>query len=110
MRRLEWRMWLRMARQVAAGARVAGVLDDYVFLGHAALDAWEADGGDAVLRGGARRLRRARWRGSTIRWACGFFDTEAPAEGERGWERWWRGGSRCRIRLLRRGIRWRRRC
>ena len=24
--------------------RVAGVLDDYVFLGHAALDAWEATG------------------------------------------------------------------
>ena len=26
------------------GARVAGVLDDYVFLGHAALDAWELTG------------------------------------------------------------------
>ena len=55
--------------------RVAGVLDDYVFLGHAALDAWESTGElryyeaavelmesalRAVLRPRRRRLLRYR--------------------------------------------------
>ncbi len=37
-------MWLLMAKVGGGAARCAGVLDDYVFLGHAALDAWEATG------------------------------------------------------------------
>ena len=45
-----WNSSKGMAHVVAYGetsgsaARVAGVLDDYVFAGHAALDAWEATG------------------------------------------------------------------
>ena len=39
----DWRMWWRTARMAQERA-VPGVLDDYVFLGNAALDAWEATG------------------------------------------------------------------
>ena len=105
-----------MAHVVAYGeagrlpaARVAGVLDDYVFLGHAALDAWESTGelryyeaAEAIAESALARFYDAA--------GGGFFDTETAAEGERGWARWWRGGSRCRTRLRRQGIRWRRRC
>jgi uncharacterized protein len=62
-----------------AGARVAGVLEDYAFVANAALDAWEATGvlryftvakeiGDAML---------ARFYDAT---GCGFFDTELDPE------------------------------
>jgi uncharacterized protein YyaL (SSP411 family) len=63
-----------------AGARVAGVLEDYAFLGNAALDAWEATGemryfaaaralGDALLA----RFSDAEPGDAMSR---GFFDTE----------------------------------
>ncbi len=63
------------------GARVAGVLEDYVFLGHAALDAWEVTGemryysaAEAIAEGAVKRFYDPV--------GCGFFDTEVPAEGE----------------------------
>jgi uncharacterized protein YyaL (SSP411 family) len=65
-----------------AAERVAGVLDDYVFLGHAALDAWEATGemrfyetASAILEAAIARFYDAA--------GSAFFDTEMPAEGER---------------------------
>ena len=63
------------------GARVPGVLEDYVFLGHAALDAWEATGeiryyeaAEAIAEGAVKRFYDPV--------GCGFFDTETPAAGE----------------------------
>ena len=62
--------------------RAAGILDDSVFLGHAALDAWEATGElkyyDAAH--GIADSAIARFYDSR---GCGFFDTEKPREGER---------------------------
>jgi uncharacterized protein YyaL (SSP411 family) len=64
-----------------AGRRVAGVLDDYVTVGHAALDAWEMTGelryyeaAVAIAEGTIARFYDAV--------GCGFFDTEAVADGE----------------------------
>ncbi len=64
-----------------AGARVAGVLDDYVLLGHATLDAWELTGemryytaAEAIMDSALARFYDAT--------GCGFFDTEAAAKGE----------------------------
>ena len=62
-------------------ARVAGVLEDYAFLGSAALDAWEATGEGRYYRAaeaiaGEMLLRFHDPVGG------GFFDTENPAEGE----------------------------
>jgi uncharacterized protein YyaL (SSP411 family) len=64
-----------------SGARVAGVLDDYVFVGHAALDAWELTGemryyaaAEAIMEAALKRFYDAT--------GCGFFDTEAAAQGE----------------------------
>ncbi len=66
---------------VDAGDRVAGVLDDYVFMGHAALDAWEATGEiryfEAALAIGETAIAKFYDEGRG-----GFFDTEALAEGE----------------------------
>jgi uncharacterized protein YyaL (SSP411 family) len=66
---------------VAAGARVAGGLEDYVFAGHAALDAWEATGAmkyfEAALGIGEAVVARF-----CDREKGGFFDTECLAEGE----------------------------
>ncbi len=66
----------------AAPARVAGTLDDYVFLGHAALDAWEATGelryytaADQIAAATLARFYDASGEA--------FFDTESPAPGER---------------------------
>jgi uncharacterized protein len=63
------------------GRRVAGVLDDYVTVGHAALDAWEMTGelryyeaAVAIAEGTIARFYDAV--------GCGFFDTEAAANGE----------------------------
>ncbi len=63
------------------GAQVAGVLDDYVFLGHAALDAWELTGemkyyiaAESIMESALERFYDAT--------GCGFFDTEAAAKGE----------------------------
>ncbi len=61
---------------------VSGGLDDYVFLGHALLDAWEVTGEgrhyEAAERVAAEVVRRFG-----DREGGGFFDTEAPAAGER---------------------------
>ncbi len=66
----------------AADRRVAGTLDDYVFLGHAALDAWEATGelkyyeaAEAIAENAVTRFY------DPVGYA--FFDIEVPAEGER---------------------------
>jgi uncharacterized protein len=63
------------------GKRVAGILDDYVTVGHAALDAWEMTGElryyDAAMEiaeGAVARFYDAV--------GCGFFDTEIVADGE----------------------------
>ena len=76
-----------MAHVVAYGEqdgfaeRIDGVLDDYVFVGHAALDAWEATGelscyatAEAIAEIAIAKFYDAE-RG-------GFFDTEAAMEGE----------------------------
>jgi uncharacterized protein YyaL (SSP411 family) len=61
--------------------QVAGVLDDYVFLGHAALDAWEMTGemkyyiaAESIMESALARFYDAT--------GCAFFDTEAAAKGE----------------------------
>ena len=60
---------------------VAGVLDDYAFLGHAALDAWEATGAGKYYRvaEGIAAQVLARFQDKA---AGGFFDTERLTEGE----------------------------
>jgi uncharacterized protein YyaL (SSP411 family) len=62
--------------------RVAGVLDDYVFLGHAALDAWEATGKLKYYTAAANLMESALERFYDAEGGA-FFDTETPAEGER---------------------------
>jgi uncharacterized protein YyaL (SSP411 family) len=61
---------------------VAGGLDDYVFLGHAALDAWEATG-EMRYYEAAVELMESALRRFYDPVGGGFFDTEAAAEGER---------------------------
>ena len=65
-----------------ADQRVAGVLDDYAFLGHAALDAWETKGSGRYYQAaeGIAGQIVARFQDTE---AGGFFDTERLAEGER---------------------------
>ena len=76
-----------MAHVVAYGevggteARVTGVLDDYVFAAHAALDGWEATGemryyeaAEAIAEAAVARFYDAT--------GCAFFDTEIAAKGE----------------------------
>ena len=76
-----------MAHVVAYGetggsaARVAGVLDDYVFVGHAALDAWEATG-EMRYYTAAEEIAASAVARFYDRIGLAFFDTEAPAEGE----------------------------
>jgi uncharacterized protein YyaL (SSP411 family) len=62
-------------------AEVAGVLEDYVFLGHAALDAWEMTGeiryyiaAESIMESALAKFYDAT--------GCGFFDTEFAAKGE----------------------------
>ena len=64
-----------------SGARVAGVLDDYVFAGHAALDAWELTGEMKYYRAAEAIMDSAllRFYDAT---GGGFFDTKAAARGE----------------------------
>ena len=82
-----WDVKQGMAHVVAYGEdggdvkRVAGILDDYVFLGHAALDAWEVTGeiryyhtAEAIAASTLARFY------DTV--GCGFVDTEIPASGE----------------------------
>ena len=68
-------------QQEGEAAEVAGVLDDYVFLGHAALDAWEMTGeiryyiaAESIMESAV-----AKFYDST---GCGFFDTEFAVRGE----------------------------
>jgi uncharacterized protein YyaL (SSP411 family) len=65
-----------------AATRVEGVLEDYVFIGHAALDAWEATGelryytvAEAIASTAIRRFYDEQ--------DHGFFDTPLPAAGEK---------------------------
>jgi uncharacterized protein YyaL (SSP411 family) len=82
-----WDPSLGMAHVVAYGeaggsaVRVAGVLDDYVFVAHAALDAWEATGEMRYYTAAEQITANAitRFYDQT---GLAFFDTEAPAEGE----------------------------
>jgi uncharacterized protein YyaL (SSP411 family) len=64
-----------------AATHVAGVLDDYVFLGHAALDAWEMTGEMRYYTTAAGLMESALTRFYDAA-GCGFFDTETAAEGE----------------------------
>jgi uncharacterized protein YyaL (SSP411 family) len=63
-------------------SRIAGVLDDYVFLGHAALDAWESTGEIRYYNAATELMDGAleRFYDAT---GGAFFDTENPADGER---------------------------
>jgi uncharacterized protein YyaL (SSP411 family) len=65
-----------------AERRVAGILDDSVFLGHAALDGWEATGELRYFEAAQGIADSAVARFYDTK-GCGFFDTELPAEGER---------------------------
>ncbi|HEY4380678.1 MAG TPA: thioredoxin domain-containing protein [Acidobacteriaceae bacterium] len=62
--------------------RVSGVLDDYIFLGHAALDAWEATG-DLRYYEAAVELTETAVEQFYDATGGGFFDTEKVSEGER---------------------------
>ena len=64
-----------------SGTRVAGVLEDYVFLGHAALDAWEATG-EIRYYEAAEAIAEAAVKRFYDPVGCGFFDTETSAVGE----------------------------
>jgi uncharacterized protein YyaL (SSP411 family) len=61
--------------------RVAGVLEDYMFLGHAALDAWEATGEMRYFTVAEAIAETALLR-FYDRTGFAFFDTESAAEGE----------------------------
>ncbi|RSL19482.1 hypothetical protein EDE15_5151 [Edaphobacter aggregans] len=82
-----WHASTGMAHVVAygetgvAGARVAGVLDDYVALGHAALDAWEATG-EMRYYTVAEEIAQSAVARFYDPVGLGFFDTDAPADGE----------------------------
>ncbi len=62
--------------------RVAGVLDDYVFLGHAALDAWESTGEIRYYQSATELMESALERFFDSDGGA-FFDTEKVADGER---------------------------
>jgi uncharacterized protein YyaL (SSP411 family) len=66
---------------VKAG-RVAGGLEDYVFLGHAALDAWESTSEMRYYEAAAELMERALERFYDTE-GGGFFDTEKAGEGKR---------------------------
>ena len=63
--------------------RVAAVLDDYVFLGHAALDAWETTGELRYYEAAEELMESALERFYDVAGGGGFFDTEKPVAGER---------------------------
>jgi uncharacterized protein YyaL (SSP411 family) len=62
--------------------KVAGVLDDYVFLGHAALDAWDATGEVRYYEVAEQLTESALERFYDLDQG-GFFDTEKAEAGER---------------------------
>jgi uncharacterized protein YyaL (SSP411 family) len=61
--------------------RIAGTLDDYVFMGHAAVDAWEATG-EVRYYAAARDIADDLMARFYDRVGCAFYDTGNPAEGE----------------------------
>ena len=69
------------AEAQGSSVQVPGVLDDYAFLGHAALDAWEMTGemkyyiaAESIMESALERFYDAT--------GCGFFDTEKAAKDE----------------------------
>lgn len=80
-----WNAEVGLAHVVAygegSGARVAGVLDDYAFMGNAALDAWEATG-EIRYYEAAEAIAEAVVKRFYDPVGGGFFDTELAAEGE----------------------------
>ena len=84
-----WRMWWRMAsREWRGRVRVAGVLDDYVFLGHAALDAWEMTGELRYYNLAEQLMESALERFyDPVGWRVLRY-REARGDGAAGWERW----------------------
>ena len=82
-----WKKGVGLAHVVAYGEpgtaaeRVSGVLDDYVFLAHAALDAWETTG-EMRYYEAALELTEATLARFYDPAGGAFFDTERPAAGE----------------------------
>jgi uncharacterized protein YyaL (SSP411 family) len=67
---------------VPSSRRVAGVLDDYVFLGNAAVDAWEATGEMRYYQA-AQAIADAVIERFYDPVGGGFFDTETPTDGNK---------------------------
>jgi uncharacterized protein YyaL (SSP411 family) len=63
------------------GPRIAGVLEDYAFVGNAALDAWEATG-DMHYYEAAEAIAEVLVQKFYDPVGGGFFDTEAQVQGE----------------------------
>jgi len=82
-----WNRALGLAHVIAYGesvqtaVRVSGMLDDYVFVGHACLDAWECTGEMRYYTAAAEITESmiTRFYDNT---GGGFFDTQPPVEGE----------------------------
>jgi uncharacterized protein YyaL (SSP411 family) len=68
--------------QGGSAARVAGVLEDYVFIGHASLDAWESTGEIRYYKV-AEEIAAAAVSKFYDEVGHGFFDTERVADGEK---------------------------
>ena len=66
-----------------SGPRIAGVLEDYAFVGNAALDAWEATG-DMHYYEAAEAIAEVLVQKFYDPVGGGFFDTEARSKGSRG--------------------------
>ena len=66
---------------LARASRVAGGLEDYVFIGHAALDAWEATG-DLKYYTAAEQIAASTVARFYDKQGNGFFDTEPIPAGE----------------------------
>jgi len=83
-----WSRTLGLAHVIAYGeggqtaVRVSGMLDDYVFVAHACLDAWECTGALRYYTAAAEITESmiARFHDAT---GGGFFDTQPPVEGEK---------------------------
>lgn len=83
-----WDKTLGLAHVIAYGdatqpaVRVSGMLDDYVFVAHACLDAWECTGHLKYYDAAAEITESmiTRFHDAT---GGGFFDTQPPVEGEK---------------------------
>ena len=62
-------------------SRIPGTLDDYVFVAHAALDAWEGTG-EMRFYNAAREIAEAVVSRFHERSECAFLDTEKPRDGQ----------------------------